>query len=55
VQISGLNQEMKNISLDMELQHYNERLRELSEVKGFWSIYGSYLILLILKLMQKVT
>lgn len=30
-------------------------MRELSEVRGFWSTYGSYLILLVLKFMQKVT
>lgn len=40
---------------EVELQHYNERLREISKIKGFWSKYGSYIILLVLRFMQKVT
>ena len=34
--------------------HYNERLREISELRGYWSKYGSYMILLTLRFMQKV-
>ncbi|CDW89208.1 major facilitator superfamily [Stylonychia lemnae] len=45
----------RNESEEIDLRHYNEKLRQISELRGFWSRYGSYIILLILKFMQKVT
>lgn len=40
---------------DADLQYYNEKLREMSEIRGFWSKYGAYLLLLTLRFVQKVT
>ncbi len=40
---------LQNPSEEADFEHYNEKLKEISELRGFWQKYGAYIILIILK------
>eukprot|EP00347_Sterkiella_histriomuscorum_P006843 403351220 len=41
-------------SQEMEQLYYNQKLKEITELQGFWQKYGSYMIIVTLKFMQKL-